>query len=103
MSRYKAIETLLQEIAQYGILPWLSFNQGGHSNEEHIALHAITLLGMVGFAEAAPPLPSWSQKLKCENNCPRFTVLKSWDNEAVLDKETGLVWEQSPDTSHKAF
>jgi hypothetical protein len=45
-------------------------------------------------------VPSWDQKLKCdkgkEDACPRFTVLSDWGNAAVLDNETGLVWERSP-------
>lgn len=47
--------------------------------------------------QTAPP-PSWYQKVPCDStsNCPRFEVLADWNNEAVLDKETGLVWEQSP-------
>jgi hypothetical protein len=41
---------------------------------------------------------SWSQKIPCTSttNCPRFEVLADFNNEAVLDKETGLVWQRSP-------
>src|SRR5215475_4960785 len=43
--------------------------------------------------------PSWDQKLPCDTpaTCPRFVVLSNWDSEAVLDRETGLVWQRSPD------
>jgi hypothetical protein len=43
--------------------------------------------------------PSWNQTLPCTTlaNCPRFVVLSNFSNEAVLDRETGLVWERSPD------
>jgi hypothetical protein len=40
-------------------------------------------------------LPSWDRKMAPAN---RFVVLTNWNSEAVLDKETGLVWEQSPET-----
>ena len=45
--------------------------------------------------------PAWDQKLGCPTiaNCPRFLVLTNWANAAVLDKETGLVWERSPATT----
>jgi hypothetical protein len=52
--------------------------------------------------------PTWSQKLQCDlvetihgprRVCPRFEVLADFNNEAVLDKETGLVWEKSPGTN----
>jgi len=45
--------------------------------------------------------PSWDQKLQCDTQatCPRFIVLSNWNSEAVLDRETGLVWERSPDVS----
>ena len=52
--------------------------------------------------------PSWDQKLQCDTQatCPRFIVLSNWADTshpsggaAVLDRETGLVWEQSPDTT----
>jgi hypothetical protein len=44
---------------------------------------------------------SWDKKLPCDStsNCPRFEVLADWGNAAVLDNETGLVWEKSPSTS----
>jgi len=40
--------------------------------------------------------PSWDQKLPAAS---RFIILSDWGNAAVLDKETGLVWERSPSTS----
>jgi hypothetical protein len=47
------------------------------------------------------PTPSWDQKLQCDTQatCPRFIVLSNWNNEAVLDRETGLVWERAPDST----
>jgi Protein of unknown function (DUF1566) len=43
--------------------------------------------------------PSWDQKLQCDTQatCPRFIVLSNWNNEAVLDRESGLVWDKTPD------
>ena len=45
--------------------------------------------------------PSWDQTLVCTTtaNCPRFVVLSNFDSAAVLDRETGLVWERSPSTA----
>ena len=42
--------------------------------------------------------PSWDQKLQCDTpaTCPRFVVLSNWNSDAVLDRETGLVWERTP-------
>jgi hypothetical protein len=37
--------------------------------------------------------PSWDQQLPAAQ---RFIVLQNWNNEAVLDRETGLVWERVP-------
>jgi len=64
------------------------------------------VLGMVAFgaspagAASAAGLyyatPSWDLKLDAST---RFIVLTNWGSAAVLDRETGLVWEQSPSTS----
>jgi hypothetical protein len=45
--------------------------------------------------------PSWDQTLQCDTpaTCPRFIVLTNFSSNAVLDRETGLVWERSPDTN----
>lgn len=41
-------------------------------------------------------VPSWDQTLPAST---RFVVLTNLNNEAVLDRETGLVWQKSPNTS----
>ena len=53
----------------------------------------------VGAPSAPGPyyaLPSWDQILP---SAYRFIILSNWGNAAVLDKETGLVWERSPTTN----
>jgi uncharacterized protein DUF1566 len=42
------------------------------------------------------PTPSWDQTLAPST---RFIVLSNMNSAAVLDRETGLVWEKSPSTS----
>lgn len=37
--------------------------------------------------------PSWDQQLPASS---RFIVLSNWGSAAVLDRETGLVWERQP-------
>ncbi|HSB68325.1 MAG TPA: DUF1566 domain-containing protein [Candidatus Methylomirabilis sp.] len=85
-----------------------------------VVLGAMVLLAVVGFSVTvlagnldppgapAPTMktldqipPTWSIKLQCDTsqNCPRFVVLADFANEAVLDKETGLVWQRSLDTT----
>jgi hypothetical protein len=40
--------------------------------------------------------PAWDQQLPAAT---RFIVLSNWNSDAVLDRETGLVWEKSPSTN----
>ena len=40
--------------------------------------------------------PAWDQKL---GTTQRYLILSNWASAAVLDKETGLVWERSPATT----
>jgi len=44
--------------------------------------------------------PSWSFKLPASE---RFVVLAEFNNAAVLDKETGLVWEKEPSISARGW
>jgi Protein of unknown function (DUF1566) len=37
--------------------------------------------------------PSWDQKFATN----RFVILANWNSEAVLDRETGVVWQRAPD------
>jgi len=40
--------------------------------------------------------PAWDQKLPAAT---RFVVLTDWGSQAVLDRETGLVWERTPSSA----
>jgi Protein of unknown function (DUF1566) len=40
--------------------------------------------------------PSWDQQIPAAQ---RFIVLSNWNNDAVLDRETGLVWQRTPSNS----
>lgn len=54
---------------------------------------AIVVATAAGSAAAASP-QSWDRVIP--NGAKRFKVLKQFDEEAVLDLETGLVWQRSP-------
>jgi Protein of unknown function (DUF1566) len=41
-------------------------------------------------------MPSWDQTLP---SATRFIVLSNFNSQAVLDRETGLVWERAPQTT----
>jgi Protein of unknown function (DUF1566) len=42
---------------------------------------------------AGMPVPTWDRQIEGPR---RFQVLRDFDDEAVLDRETGLVWERFP-------
>jgi hypothetical protein len=63
-----------------------------------LALIAVGVLAVaVGVAWAVSSngpyyaMPAWDQKLPAST---RFVLLLDWEGKAVLDRETGLVWEQ---------
>ena len=43
--------------------------------------------------------PSWDQKV----TTGRFVVLSNWNNEAVLDRETGLVWQRTAGVENRTW
>jgi len=61
-----------------------------------IVMFAAPLFFSSAFAEPS----SWDKQI---NGAGRFQVLSQFGGEAVLDKETGLVWEQSPDTGTRTW
>jgi len=66
-----------------------------------IVIAVLLVVSQRGHAQttAAGPYyatPSWDQTFPCvPGNCPRFVVLSNMNNEAVLDRETGLVWQRT--------
>lgn len=45
-------------------------------------------------------IPSWDQTLPAAT---RFIILSNFNSEAVLDRNTGLVWERSPSTTQSTW
>ncbi len=61
-------------------------------------LAALTLANASAMAQTSQngpyyASPSWDQQIPTSQ---RFIALSNWNNAAVLDRETGLVWERSP-------
>ena len=68
-------------------------------------LHTVPARAQTTAAGPYLATPAWDQKLQCDTltTCPRFVVLSNWNSEAVLDRETGLVWERSPDPATRTW
>ncbi len=62
----------------------------------------IAILALVLFASLADagPFPTWDKQI---NTPDRFKVLDDFKGRAVLDKETGLVWDQHASTSGETW
>ena len=61
---------------------------------------AAVALAMFAPSVPAEPLASWDVVI---NGATRFRVLAGFNNAAVLDKETELVWERSPDSGTRTW
>jgi hypothetical protein len=62
-----------------------------------MAMVAVVLFAPLAVAD---PGTTWDKKI---NKPRRFKVLSEFNGEAVLDNETGRVWEQSPDTGAQSW
>jgi hypothetical protein len=96
-------------VAQEAHADFVAMQIEGGKTMKHGSIHALVLTALAMAAVATGPnvaattaagpyfaTPSWDQTLPSNT---RFIVLSNFGDQAVLDRETGLVWEQSPSTT----
>jgi hypothetical protein len=64
-------------------------------SQKQFHLTVFVICFMFSGLALAQDLQSWSVKI--DDGAKRFQVLAAFNHEAVLDKETQLVWERTPD------
>jgi hypothetical protein len=72
-------------------------------NRHTVVALIVLVVGLVTPSSARAqvvPSPLWGEPIQDPS---RFVVLASFNNEAVYDQETGLVWEQAPTDSTRAW
>ena len=71
------------------------------TNRHTVAALIVLVIGLVAPSSARAqviPSPPWGEPIQDPS---RFVVLASYNNQAVYDNETGLVWEQSPEPTQR--
>jgi len=73
------------------------------TNRHIVAALIVLVVGLVAPSSARAqivPSPQWGEPIQDPS---RFVVLASFNNQAVYDNETGLVWEQAPTNSTRSW
>src|ERR1700738_5375578 len=73
------------------------------TNKHAVVALIVLVIGLVAPSSARAqvvPSPPWGEPIEDPS---RFVVLASYNNQAVYDQETGLVWEQAPTNTARSW